>query len=129
MYSDQLMARFLHPSYIGDVEEADAVGVEGNITCGDVVHLSLKVQDGIIAEARFRSQGCATAIAAADVCCELAKGATMTAAEMLELSEITAALGGVPTEREGCAAIGLGALSSALEQIRSPGAEQSLGKV
>jgi nitrogen fixation NifU-like protein len=54
MYSDLLMERFLHPSHIGDVDGADAVGVEGNITCGDVVHLSVKVTDGLIAEARFR---------------------------------------------------------------------------
>lgn len=129
MYSDQLMGRFLQPSYSGDVEGPDAVGVEGNVTCGDVVHISVKVQDGLIAEARFRSQGCATAIAAADVCCELAKGSTVTAAEMLELSEVTSALGGVPEEREGCAAVGLGALRSALEQIRSPGTQQALGKI
>ncbi len=130
MYSDRLMARFLEPAYIGDVEKPDAVGVEGNITCGDVVHISIKLHDGLIGEARFRSQGCATAIAAADVCCELALGSTVTAARTLELSEITAALGGIPEEREGCAAIGLGALRSALEQVRSPGAaEETLGKV
>jgi NifU-like protein involved in Fe-S cluster formation len=130
MYSDQLVARFLAPAHIGDVDAPDALGVEGNITCGDVVHLSVKVQDGLIGEARFRSQGCATAIAAADVCCELVQGWTVTAAETLELSEITAALGGIPEEREGCAAIALGALRSALEQIRSQGAaEQALGKV
>lgn len=129
MYSDRLMARFLEPTHTGDVGDADAVGVEGNITCGDVVHLSIKVKDGLVAEARFRAQGCATAIAAADLCCELVEGTSVTAAQMLELSEITTALGGIPEERDGCASIGLGALRSALEQIRSQGAEASLGKV
>ncbi len=130
MYSDQLMARFLDPAHTGDLGEADALGVEGNITCGDVVHLSVKVTDGIIEEARFRAQGCATAIAAADVCCELVRGWTVTAAQTLELPEITSALGGIPEERDGCAAIGLGALRSALEQLRSQGPnEQALGKV
>jgi NifU-like protein involved in Fe-S cluster formation len=125
MYSDKLLARFLEPANIGDVEDADAVGVEGNITCGDVVHLSVKVQDGLIGAARFRAQGCATAIAAADVCCELVLGWTITAAQTLGLAEISAALGGIPEERENCAAIGLGALRSALERIKSgaPAAE------
>jgi nitrogen fixation NifU-like protein len=119
MYSDKLLARFLEPANVGDVEDADAVGVEGNITCGDVVHLSVKVQDGLISAARFRAQGCATAIAAADFCCELVMGWTITAAQTLELAEISAALGGIPEERENCAAIALGALRSALESIRS----------
>jgi nitrogen fixation NifU-like protein len=119
MYSDKLLARFLEPANIGDVEGADAVGVEGNITCGDVVHLAVKVEDGLITGARFRAQGCATAIAAADVCCELVLGWTITAAQTLELAEISAALDGIPEERENCAAIGLGALRSALEKIRS----------
>jgi NifU-like protein involved in Fe-S cluster formation len=119
MYSEKLLARFLEPANTGDVEGADAVGVEGNITCGDVVHLSVKVQDGLISAARFRAQGCATAIAAADVCCELVRGWTITAAQTLELAEITAALGGIPEERETCAAIGLGALRSALDKIRA----------
>ena len=119
MYSDKLLARFLEPANIGDVEGADALGVEGNITCGDVVHLSVKVEDGLITQARFRAQGCATAIAAADACCELVVGWTITAAQTLELAEISAALGGVPEERESCAAIGLGALRAALERIRS----------
>ena len=119
MYSDKLLARFLEPANTGDVDDADALGVEGNITCGDVVHLSVKVDDGLISAARFRAQGCATAIAAADVCCELVLGWTITAAQTLELAEIAAALGGIPEERENCAAISLGALRSALEKIRS----------
>jgi nitrogen fixation NifU-like protein len=119
MYSDKLLARFLDPAKIVDLEDADALGIEGNITCGDVVHLSVKVEDGLITKARFRAQGCATAIAAADVCCELVTGWTITAAQTLELAEISTALGGSPEERENCAAIGLGALRSALEKIRS----------
>jgi nitrogen fixation protein NifU and related proteins len=130
MYSDKLMARFLDPRHIGDVEGADALGVEGNITCGDVVHLSVKVEDGLITEALFRAQGCATAIAAADVCCELVLGSTLTAAQTLEPAEIAAALDGIPEERENCAAIAVGALRAALETIRSQSSpDGALGKV
>jgi len=125
VYSDKLMARFLAPSHTGDIADPDGVGVEGNVTCGDVVQLAVKVDGGLITEATFRAQACATAIAAADACCDLVLGATVTAAEVLELGDVSAVLDGFPEEREGCAAIGLGALRSALEQVRAQGSPRS----
>lgn len=119
VYSDKLLARFFNPTYSGDVEGPDGLGIEGNITCGDAVQVSLKMQDGIICQARFRTQGCATAIAAADATCELATGLSVTAASTLGLSSLAALLGGVPEERANCAALALEALRAALKQVRS----------
>lgn len=119
MYSDALLQRFLDPSHAGDLEAPDGIGVAGNATCGDVVHLELKVGDGRIDEARFRTQGCATAIAASDALCELVIGTSLTAAEVLDASALAAKLGGIPEDRSNCATIALEALRAALEQVRS----------
>lgn len=119
MYSDALLGRFLDPSHAGDLDAPDGTGKAGNATCGDVVHLALKAVDGRISEARFRTQGCATAIAASDALCELVIGTSVTAAEVLDSDALAATLGGIPEDRSNCATIALEALRSALEEIRS----------
>lgn len=119
MYSDALLSRFLNPSHAGDLQGPHGTGEEGNITCGDVVHLEIEVADGIITAARFRAQGCATAIASADALCELVTGTSITAAQMLDTNSVADRLDGIPEERLNCAAIVLEALRAALEQARS----------
>ncbi len=89
MYSDALMGRFLAPTYAGDLDQPEGMAQAGNETCGDVVHLALKVGDGIIVDARFRAQGCATAIASADAVCELVIGTSVTAAQMLDAGKLS----------------------------------------
>lgn len=116
MYSEALLSRFLAPTRVGDIASPDGLGVEGNVTCGDVVHIAIKLNDGLIRSARFRVQGCATAIAAADACCELVEGGTITSAQSLEVGELSSLLGGIPPDRVSCAWICLGALRSALDQ-------------
>lgn len=113
------MSRFLNPSHAGDLDAPDGTGEEGNITCGDVVHLAIKVEDGFIVDARFRSQGCATAIASADALCELVTGTSLTAAEILDTDALSSRLDGIPPDRVNCASIVLDALGAAIEQVRS----------
>jgi nitrogen fixation NifU-like protein len=119
MYSDALLGRFLEPSHAGDLDDPQGTAQAGNETCGDVVHLALVVTDGIIVDARFRAQGCATAIASADVICEIVIGTSVTEAQMVDYPRLSRALGGIPDERTNCAAIVLEALRSALEQVRT----------
>lgn len=119
MVSEQLLRRFLNLRWAGDLPSPTAVAVAGNPTCGDVVQIGLEVAEGEIRGARFRTLGCAVAIAASDAMCELLIGRTLTAAEVLDSEELAHVLGGIPGERESCAAAPLGALRSALQQIRS----------
>jgi nitrogen fixation NifU-like protein len=119
MYSDALLGRFLEPSHAGDLDDPQGTAQAGNETCGDVVHLALVVTDGVIVDARFRAQGCATAIASADVICEIVIGSSVTEAQMVDYPRLSRALGGIPDERTNCAAIVLEALRSALEQVRT----------
>ncbi|MDQ4148493.1 MAG: iron-sulfur cluster assembly scaffold protein [Actinomycetota bacterium] len=119
VYSKKLLERFLHPSYGGDLEAPDGVGVGGNPTCGDVVHFAIKVVDGLISDARFRTQGCATAIAASDAACELVIGSPITLAHTFGDADLDSMLDGIPDERRSCAAITLGALRAALHEVSS----------
>jgi nitrogen fixation NifU-like protein len=117
VYSAQLLDRFYHPRSVGNLTAPSASATEGNPTCGDVVQLELQVVDGIITAARFRTLGCAIAIAASDAVCDLATGQTVTAAKFLHVDEVIAALGGIPEKRESCAAAPMAALRSALFSV------------
>jgi nitrogen fixation NifU-like protein len=119
MYSDALMARFLEPTHAGDLDDPDGAAQAGNETCGDVVHLALRVVDGVVLEARFRAQGCATAIASADAICELVSGTSLTEASLIQIGKLSYALGGIPEDKTNCALIVLEALRAALEEARS----------
>lgn len=114
-----MLGRFLSPTFDGELPGCDGMGVEGNVTCGDVVHLAIRLESNRVAEARFRARGCAIAIAAADVACELLQGETLTSAQVLSASDIHQVIGEIPQERSGCVEIVLGALRAAIEQARS----------
>lgn len=113
------MGRFLAPTHAGDVADPEGAAQAGNETCGDVVRLALKVADGVVVDARFRVQGCATAIASADAVCELVIGTSLTAASVIDSGKLAFALGGIPEDKMNCALIVLEALRAALEQARS----------
>ncbi len=117
MYSAQLLDRFYHPRWVGNLEAPSASATEGNPTCGDVVQIEIQVTDGMISVARFRTLGCAVAIAACDAVCDLATGQTITAAKFLHVDEVISELGGIPPKRESCAAAPLAALRSALFSV------------
>ena len=113
------MSRFLNPSHAGDVAVPNATGQQGNATCGDVVHLAISVQDGLVVDARFRAQGCAMAIASAQALCELVIGSSVTAAATVDTGRLSQVLDGIPPERMGCASIALEALREALDSTRA----------
>ncbi|MEX2587164.1 MAG: iron-sulfur cluster assembly scaffold protein [Actinomycetota bacterium] len=119
MYSQQLLNRFLSPTHSGEVPGADGLGIQGNLTCGDVVHLAIRLDRGRVAEAKFLARGCAIAIAASDATCELLRGATLTSAQVLSASDIVQVIGEVAEDRLSCVEIALNALREALEQVRS----------
>lgn len=119
MYSDALMGRFFEPSHAGDIEAPQGTAEAGNVTCGDVVQLSIKVKDGMVLDARFRAQGCATAIASADAICELVIGKSVTEAQMVDFTKLAFLLRGIPDDRMNCATIVLDALRACLENSRS----------
>jgi len=113
--SPLVLDHFLNPRNVGDLADADGVGEVGAVACGDVMRISIKVRDGQVVDARFRTFGCGTAIAASSVATELVKGRTIEQAAKLSGSEVSAALGGLPAAKAHCPVLAEEAVKAAVE--------------
>jgi len=132
-YSDTVIDHFQHPRNVGEIPAPDGVGKVGSPVCGDVIHLFIKVEDGILAEVKYKTFGCAASIASGSIMTEmvrgrsikelLAKGATPEeAAEKLKL-EVVKALDGLPEQKVHCSLLATDALYDAIRdyQEKHPG--------
>ena len=117
MYSTQLLDHFQNPRNAGDLAAADAIAEITNPVCGDVIRLSLRVRDELIAEIRFKAKGCVPAMACGSALTELARGRTVAEARKLKREDLIAAVGGVPPASSHAAQLALDALAMALNQI------------
>jgi len=114
MYSDKVMDHFMNPRNVGVLEDADAVGKEGNPVCGDLMEMFIKVRDGRIADIKFRTFGCGAAIATSSIATELVLGKTLEEAAKLSKAEIAKALGGLPPVKMHCSNLASEALRAAI---------------
>jgi len=114
-YSQLVLDHFLNPRNVGEVKDADGVGEVGAAAFGDVMKISLKVRGERIAEARFQTFGCGTAIAASSVTTELITGRTLEEAKQFSNQEVIAALGGLPPEKVHCSMLAEEAVRAALK--------------
>jgi len=117
MYSPQLLDHFEHPRNPGDVENPDASAQLENPACGDVLKLTLRVGDGIIAEIRFRAKGCVPAMACGSAITELAKGKTLAQARQITHEDVTRAVGGMPEASTHASHLAVDALRAALSKL------------
>ncbi len=118
MYSKKLMDHFTNPRNVGEMSDADAVGIEGNPTCGDVMKLFIKVDDDKIVDAKFQTFGCGAAIAVSSMITEMAKGKTLEEALTITKEDVSDALDGVPPQKQHCSNLGADALHKAVEDYR-----------
>lgn len=119
LYNETVMDHFLNPRNMGDVAEADGVGEVGAAACGDIMKISLKIRDGKIEDARFKTFGCGSAIASSSMATELIKGRTLEEAKNFSNQEVVEALGGLPPVKIHCSVLAEEALKAAIEDYEA----------
>lgn len=112
------MDHFTNPRNVGEIPNADGIGEEGNPTCGDVMKISIKVEDGRITDAKFRTFGCGAAIAVSSMVTEMVKGKTLDEALAITKEAVAAELGGLPPQKMHCSNLGADALRRAIEDYK-----------
>jgi nitrogen fixation NifU-like protein len=125
LYNKTVMDHFMNPRNMGDLPDANGVGEVGAAACGDIMKMSLKVENGKITDARFKTFGCGSAIASSSMATELIKGRTVEEAMSFSNQEVVDALGGLPPVKIHCSVLAEEALKAALEDYmkRRPEAE------
>jgi nitrogen fixation protein NifU and related proteins len=119
MYSERVMDHFMNPRNVGDMENPDGVGIEGNPTCGDAMKIYIKVEDGRIVDAKFKTFGCGAAIAVSSMVTEMVKGKTLDEALAISKEAVANELGGLPPQKMHCSNLGADALKKAIEDYKS----------
>ena len=124
-YTEKVMDHYENPRNVGIVENANGVGVVGNPSCGDVMKLTIRVEDGVIVDARFKTFGCGAAIATSSMVTEMVKGKKLS--EALEISNkgVMEALGGLPKVKRHCSVLAEDALKAAIEDYYKHQTESS----
>ena len=114
LYSEKVMDHFRNPRNVGVIEDADAVGEVGNAKCGDIMKMYLKIEDDTIADVKFETFGCGSAIASSSMATELIKGKPLSEALKLTNKAVTEALDGLPAHKLHCSVLAEEAIKSAL---------------
>ena len=116
MYSKKIIQHFTNPKFFGKIKNPDAVGKAGNPRCGDLLTLYLKIDKPTkkIKDIKFETLGCAAAIAASDMICELAKGRTLDKALKIGFQDVSKSLGALPPLKIHCAQLVIEALKDAI---------------
>ena len=118
MYSKKVINRFKNPKFAGELKGADAIGEEGNVRCGDIMRVYLKIKDNKIKDIKFKTYGCVAAIASTDYLCEIVKGMTLEQAEKVTSKDVIKKMGDVPAVKLHCSVLAHHALKKAIKDYR-----------
>jgi len=118
MYNQKVIDIFAHPQNIGEIPDADGVGTAGNLTCGDIMKIYLKVKDNVITDAKFQTFGCAAAISSSSLATTMIIGKTVDEAEKLTNKQVVTELGGLPPQKMHCSVLAEEAIKAAIKDYR-----------
>ena len=119
MYNEKVMDVFKNPKNVGEIENADGVGTVGNASCGDIMQISLKIENEIIVDAKFKTFGCAAAIATSSTATEMIKGMSVEEALKVTNKKVVETLGGLPSQKLHCSVLAEEAIKKAIEDYQS----------
>jgi nitrogen fixation protein NifU and related proteins len=117
-YTKVVKDHFFNPRNVGEIKDADGVGTVGNPTCGDVMTIYIKVKDKIIIDIKFKTFGCAAAIATSSILTEMAKGKMLDEALEITRDDVANELGGLPAIKLHCSNLAADALREAIKDYR-----------
>ncbi len=120
-YSEKVMDHYRNPRNVGSIDNADAVGVAGSLTCGDQLKIYLKIENNIVTDAKFQTFGCGSAVASSSILTEMIIGKTVDEVRKITNKDIADELGGLPPEKMHCSVMGYEALEDALKNYRADG--------
>lgn len=114
LYNDKVMDHFMNPHNVGEIENADGTGTYGSPVCGDMMQITLKIEDDVIKDAKFKTFGCGSAIASSSVATDMIIGKTIDEALAITNRQIIDELGGLPAVKVHCSVLADHAIKSAI---------------
>ena len=114
IYNDKVMDHFMNPRNVGEIENADGKGTYGSPVCGDMMQITIKVEDDIIKDAKFKTFGCGSAIASSSMATEMIIGKTIDEALAITNKQIVEELGGLPAIKLHCSVLADHAIKCAI---------------
>ncbi len=115
MYSEKVMDHFSNPRNVGEIEDADGIGQVGNPVCGDVMKLTVKIEDDRVSDIKFKTFGCGAAVATSSMVTELVMGKTLDEAREISNKVVADALDGLPEQKLHCSNLAADALHKAID--------------
>jgi len=120
-YSEKVMDHYRNPRNVGEIENADAIGIAGSLTCGDQLKIYLKIENDIVTDAKFQTFGCGSAVASSSILTEMIIGKSVEEVRKITNKDIADELGGLPPEKMHCSVMGYEALEDALKKYKADG--------
>ena len=124
-YTAMVLDHFMNPRNVGEIENADAIGEAGSAECGDMMRIYLKIDNDIVTDVKFKTFGCAAAIASSSMATEMIKGKTIDEIKKMTNMEVVDALGGLPEKKVHCSVMVESAITSAILNYQKRGEPNS----
>lgn len=118
MYNEKVMEVFKNPQHMGEVENYNAIGTVGNETCGDIMQITMRIENGIIEDAKFKTFGCAAAVASSSTATGMIIGKSVEDALKLTNKEVITELEGLPPQKIHCSVLAEDAIRAAIDDYQ-----------